>query len=284
MKTIKSIFLILIIAIIAGSCDIIDEPYIEGGGSGPTPQDTMIRKVLLEDFTGFKCVNCPSASHESHTLKDFYGDQLIIIGVHAGYYAEPDASGNYTDDLTTTTGDALNSFFSILSYPSGMVNRREFSGNKILSYGNWGSSIAEVLQDDIIANIEIARSWEQSTQTVSLDVCSEFFVADANTYKLCVYLAEDSIVTWQKNNNTSIGTTPDIQNYVHMHVLRDAVNSTWGDEIVTAGASIGLKDTSNYTYNFSTHPEFDVNNCTLIAFIYDSATYEVIQVEAKHVK
>ena len=284
MKTIKSIFLILIIAIIAGSCDIIDEPYIEGGGSGPTPQDTMIRKVLLEDFTGFKCVNCPSASHESHTLKDFYGDQLIIIGVHAGYYAEPDASGNYTEDLTTTTGDALNSFFSILSYPSGMVNRREFSGNKILSYGNWGSSIAEVLQDDIIANIEIIRSWEQSTQTVSLDVCSEFFVADANTYKLCVYLAEDSIITWQKNNDLSMGTTPDIQSYVQMHVLRDAVNSTWGDEIVTGGATLGLKDTSNYSYNFTTHPEFDVNNCTLIAFIYDSATYEIIQVEAKHVK
>jgi Outer membrane protein Omp28 len=284
MKKIKSIFLLLITIIIASCCDIIEEPYTEGGGV--TPQDTMIRKVLLEDYTGFKCVNCPSAAHEAHLLKQFYGEQLVVMAVHAGYFAEPDASGNYTDDLTTTTGDELNSpsFFHIQSYPSGMVNRREFSGNRILSYGNWGSSIAEVLQDDIIANIEIIRSWEQSTQTVSLDVCSEFFVADANTYKLCVYLAEDSIITWQKNNSASMGTTPDIQNYVQMHVLRDAVNSTWGDEIVTGGATIGLKDTSNYSYDFSVHPGFDVSNCTLIAFIYDSATYEIIQVEAKHVK
>ena len=68
----------------------------------------MIRKVLLEDYTGFKCVNCPAAAHEAHLLQEFYGDQMVVMGVHAGYYAEPDGSGNYTTDLTTTTGDALN--------------------------------------------------------------------------------------------------------------------------------------------------------------------------------
>ena len=48
------------------SCDIIDEPYRE-----KTTQDTtktVKRKILLEEFTGFRCKNCPHAAETIHSL------------------------------------------------------------------------------------------------------------------------------------------------------------------------------------------------------------------------
>jgi thiol-disulfide isomerase/thioredoxin len=281
-QLIKYLFFLSLMAFIA--CDIVEEPYTEGGGDNPIPQDSAVRKVLIEDYTGFKCPNCPSAANEAHELKQVYGEQLIIMAVHAGSFAVPDAGGDYTDDLRTTCGNDLNSFFGISSYPSGMVNRREFSGNRILSFGNWGSSVASILAEDVLADIKIETLWQQSTQEVQIIVVSEFLFDDNEPYSLCVYLLEDSIITWQKNNNPLMGAVPDISNYVQMHVLRDAVNSTWGDEIISSGPTIGCKDSSNYSYDFSLHPEIDPNQCRILAFIYNKNTYEIIQVEEESVK
>ena len=43
------------------------------------------RKVLIEDFTGQKCVNCPKATDEIHVLQETYGeDNIIAVGIHSG--------------------------------------------------------------------------------------------------------------------------------------------------------------------------------------------------------
>ena len=65
------------------SCDVI----------GDTERFTEIempvfeRRVLLEDFTGQKCRNCPKAHREISSLKEVYGDNLIAVSIHAGGYA-----------------------------------------------------------------------------------------------------------------------------------------------------------------------------------------------------
>jgi thiol-disulfide isomerase/thioredoxin len=44
----------------------------------------VTRRVLLEDFTGHTCNNCPAAAVIAEGLQTFYGeDQLILVGVHA---------------------------------------------------------------------------------------------------------------------------------------------------------------------------------------------------------
>ena len=71
---------------------------------------------------------------------------------------------------------------------------------------------------------------------------------------------------------------------MHRHVLRDGITSTiWGDALTIAG------DTAVNAYNYTLPPTFkglapNENLCYVVAYIYDAATYEVIQAEEKKIK
>ena len=66
------------LATLAG-CDEVDEQdrFISMG-------DVEVkRNVLLEDFTGQDCSNCPTAHEVVASLKEQYGDAVVAVAVHA---------------------------------------------------------------------------------------------------------------------------------------------------------------------------------------------------------
>ena len=84
------------------ACDIIEEPYFkENNGGGQPGEETAVKKyVLLEDYTGVKCVNCPAAGELALQLQEQHHHQVIVLSVHAGSLAEFPLF-----DLTTTGSD-----------------------------------------------------------------------------------------------------------------------------------------------------------------------------------
>src|SRR5438046_1757120 len=82
------------------SCDKISPPFREEVDIIPTVDlDTICpfspvaggayRKVLAEEFTGHLCGNCPPTSiFLSDTLKPKYDDSLVVITIHAKYFAD----------------------------------------------------------------------------------------------------------------------------------------------------------------------------------------------------
>ena len=72
----KNLLLLLIIVSFFGACDIAEEPFATNGG---TPVDTsspttFIKKILVEDYSGHTCSNCPNAARELDALIDIYGE------------------------------------------------------------------------------------------------------------------------------------------------------------------------------------------------------------------
>ena len=83
-KTVQFLFASLLLSLMTTQCDVIDQPFKNGG-----PQDTtstaQLRNVLIEDFTGHRCKNCPKASKEIEALVDAFGaDRIIGLAIHAG--------------------------------------------------------------------------------------------------------------------------------------------------------------------------------------------------------
>jgi hypothetical protein len=280
-----SLFVSLIAAImLLSSCDKISEPFIET----PSNIDTVskVRKVLLEDFTGHRCVNCPQAHEIIKALEQTYGDRLVSIGIHAGVFSFP-VSPTYSYNFRTPEGNSLETGFGISTYPSGMVNRKKVSGTMILDKDGWGAAVAGIINEPAEAFITLSNTYNPSTRSLDVTVNTEILSNLDGIYRLCVYLTEDNIIKPQMNNDPTIGTIPDILNYVHSHVLRKAINSTWGDTLSTdpvAGQTISL----SYT-NFILDSEWKEDDCKVIAFIYrdddaDGNRYEVVQAEKKKVK
>ena len=66
------------------------------------------KKILLEEFTGIHCGNCPDGHAMAKKLHTAKPEDVFIIAVHAGYYAEPGAD---QADLRTDDGIELHDFF-----------------------------------------------------------------------------------------------------------------------------------------------------------------------------
>jgi len=276
MKKISRILALLILStLLIPSCDIVEEPYLVpvGGGNGPGPGDN-IRKVLLEDYTGQKCPNCPDAAEVAHNLKTIYGDQLVILTVHAGFYAIPDATGDFTADFRTTVGTELNTFFEFPAYPMGMVNRTEFSGSRILLKDSWEAATEIQASMEPEAAITIGNNYTAATRTLQCTLETEYLETMEGTYNICAYITESGIISPQQTEQ-NVNLT-----YVHNHVLRASMNGTWGELAGEDGQFIvGTTVTNSYSY---TLPEaWNAANCTVVAFLYNTITNEVVQAEEK---
>ena len=295
MKKLKLIFGLAILIFSVNSCDKVEFP-LEKGNSGGLPIDTTgsdttnytsysdtslsIRKLLLEEFTGHACPNCPAAATIANQLKQTYGDTLILVGIHASGFANPNnPNSNYSTDFRTTAGNEYNTFWGVgvAGLPKGFVSRSKIiSNNIIIPKDSWGSAISTLKNGSADAKLEIGLIYDSSTRTVTTFAKATALNQLNDSYKLMVYLTEDNIVDWQLDGSTHIN------NYNHRHVLRDAISGTWGEELIPAGTSAGTIRTKTYS-NYVINSNWKVSDCTIVAYIYNSTTYEIIQAEEVHI-
>ena len=99
MKKINTTILTILGLLLLVACDNVslDErlQYVEPPEVG--------RAVLIEDFTGQYCVNCPRATEEIERLIEQYGDSVVIpVAIHSGPFSK--LNGEFTP-LHTEVGD-----------------------------------------------------------------------------------------------------------------------------------------------------------------------------------
>jgi hypothetical protein len=268
---------ILITALLAlawgNSCDKLSAPYASVK-KDTTDTATIVRRVLLEDYTGHTCTNCPEAAILAHALDSASHGKLIVIAVHAGYFAEPASSGDFTTDYTCSTGNDWYSYFEVPSNPKGMVNRVPYEGTLVIGPDEWGNALQAQLALPQEANITIVNSYDSATGILHTSVESKFMAQLDGAYTLTVCVTEDSLVSPQKNNNPSVGPTPIIYDYVFMDVLRGSVNGSWGEEIT---AAVDTSEVISRSYNFTMDPAWVAEHCHVVAFISNETTRNVIQ-------
>ena len=264
------------LSITLGGCDIIDPPYKQQVGQGGTAD----RKVLLEDFTGHTCVNCPTAALLGQNLKNFYGNRLILMAVHAGYFARPQ-SAPFNADYRSQAGEAWDQFFNISANgnPNALINRQRNNTFWHFPPGSWSTKLAEVMQGEAPARIELTTNYNTTSRQLGISAKTTFLTALQGNYILQVCLVEDSLVSAQRNNDPNAGATPVIENYVHRHVLREAVNGIWGDQILSNPKT---GNSATKTYQLTLPQAYRHQHCSVVVFVYDAETYEILQVEEKH--
>jgi len=286
----KTLFIICSVTLIA-SCDYVNNPV---ENVTPDPVDTSTgfvqRKVLLEDFTGQQCPGCPAAAIVANNLIQLHGEKMVVVAIHAGFFAIPMNSGTkFRTELRTIPGEDYRTVFNISTFPNGLINRRDFNINtnsQVIDDGDWPQAVGEELAKPAVAKIEISNNYNSSSRNLICNVKSTFLydTLSQNSYNLIVLVTQDSILTDQKSG------TQTITNYVQQHVLRTSLTPTWGVLISPVTKNTPITKSYNYTLP-STYPisggisstSCEPKNCHVVAFLYNNATKEVIQVEEKHV-
>ncbi len=230
------------------------------------------RQVLIEEFTGVRCVNCPAGSAEIQDLLLVYGEQLVAISIHAGEYSPPLPESMY--DFRTEDGDQLINFIGApFGYPSASVDRKLFDGefSLQLSKSKWAGYIAQEAAEEPRVKIAIEPAYSGADR--SLEVKVTLYPQEdlsAEDLKLSVAITEDGIIDYQI---TPDGEVPD---YEHRHVLRDMLTAYDGDAITEAllpGSS------PEFTYDFTVPAAWNEEHCHVVAFVSQTgAGKDVLQV------
>lgn len=266
------------------ACDIVDEPYLikQKPPDTTTPPDTtqIIQKVLLEDYTGHDCNNCPAAAVEAHDLQGIYGEQLIVIAVHAGHFARPiPQDPALASDYRCEAGETWYDFFKTEANPIGLVNRIETSpGSYLVEWGQWGTTVGQEVLKEPQAGMTIDNTFNESNRMLETTITTRFITEQTDQFNLIVVVAQDSIIDGQKNKDPLIGETPLIEHYVFMHMLRGSLNGDWGEQLTTDDPVEVEKDyVTSISYTFP--EEWIPKDCHVVAFIYSNQTKTILQVE-----
>ena len=276
MKKIQFTLLLFVITILT-ACDKIEGPYGVANTGGPIDGDTIVQKVLLEDFTGHTCQACPNAHREGKRLRDIYDERLVVLAVHADFWAAPYPPNApfFTYDFRNAVSTQIATDFNVIGqpFPKGMVQRMLNPGTSnqlVLDWAGWESKIDQWINTAAKAGLEITPGYNSGSNTMTAEVKVKAVSDLTDGAHLAVYFSEDSIIKWQKDGSINDST------YVHNHVLRGSFNGMLGEDL----GVISTGDEIIKNYSTALIPsDVDVNHVYLVAILTNSVTKEVIQVE-----
>ena len=281
----KSAIIIASLAVIfaMASCDKLKEPYIIE--SNVTPSDTIPLVasdtanfdgkivVLLEDYTGVKCNNCPEAGALALQLQEQNEGHLVVLGVHPKSALQNPAGG--FPDFRTDDGNEWNNYFNIAAYPNGLVNRT----GGVLGSAQWTSAVNNIIGNDAPVRLIVKTEFDDATRELKVSIHSKFLIDVAsNDVRLTTCMMEDRIVGKQVTPN---GVD---ENYVHRHVFRGtADNQTWGRVLSSAES---ISEGSNFITNmkFTLSDDYNADEFYIVAFISDNNTKEVLMATETKIK
>jgi len=248
-----------------------------------SPDNSAQKFIILEEFTGHTCQNCPLGTREIIRLDGKLKDTLIPIAIHAGSFARNDPGGSkYFTDFRVE-GDHGEDYSTLFNpgnaYPRGMVARL---GGAVRSVAQWSEDINSIKNEAPAASLKLTNYYDTAGSVIRANIEIEWLQTLPDQYNLQVFVMEDHIIDWQKDD-----TDPrlDIPDYDHRHVLRKVVNDTFGKSLKAAVS--GEKETIQYIFPFTEAlVAGNEENIEVVAFIFNSdpSSYEVIQANTAHIK
>lgn len=237
------------------STALSDTTYLEPAGDAPQP-----RLVLLEEFTGVRCVNCPRAHNTIINLQSTYPGRIVAVGIHTGIFSVPYADRN---DFRIPEGNSLENLLGgAQGYPAGSVNRKKFPDESriIISDQKWSNYVGGELAGGAPVNISMDRDIDLAALKMSLEVKVKLNQALEGPLHLTVYLTEDNIVDYQL---TPTGVD---SSYVHKHVLRKTVTAYNGQNL--ASSTYEANRVFIYRFIVDLNPAWNLSNCKAVGFVH----------------
>lgn len=253
MKKIFSIFTLAALLLVAVGCDKIDnthKPYTPTSGN---------KTVLVKDFTGARCVNCPEAAETVHELQHRLGeDRIFIMSVHAGFLAQP--MGQFPDFLTEEGTQWYNNHDS---NPLFTVDHVALTDGNTLNVDQIDTPVSDALAEAQTFDIFTSKDYDETTRLLKVDLD----VMAVSDYYGDVYvtmcLVEDSIVGWQ----TIPGGLD--REYVFRNVFRGTLNGADGTPLFNG--QVYIDDEYSREYSIEIDSTYNADQCYLMTYVYDKA-------------
>lgn len=256
----------------------------------PVSQTQQKKNVLLEEYTGIYCGNCPSGHYLAEQVVQNHPDQVFIVSIHAWSFANPALFGGVDPDYRTEFGSPIVTLADPSGFPNASINRHLFpsfssAGGTAMSRWvsgvyQWEVSSDSILVEDAYVNIAGETLIDTLTREMNVDVQAYFTDTGApGSMRINVAVVQNNIVGPQLGGELNPGSfNPVDSTYNHQHMLRHLITGQWGDEIFTT--SMGTLVDRTYSWTVPTHlnnVELKLEDLEVIVFISENQE-EVINV------
>lgn len=248
----------------AASCSNIDEGdrliYVKPAEVG--------RAILIEDFTGQRCINCPTGTEIINGIVETYGeDNVIAVGIHSGPLGF--AGNSKTVGLMTATGNEYYTRWdkeNKMGQPWVIFNRKTSPDSH---YNNWAAMVGTIISEKANLSVKIANAYDAATRKLTTTVGADGVNGTVNG-KLQVWIVEDGVKALQMMPDGKSN-----KEYIHNHVFRAAVNGTWGEDV-----TVKKGETTTKQYQYVLPEAWDADKIAVVAFVYNDGGVE--NVAKKH--
>jgi len=255
MKNLFTLFLALTLSATALFAQVI---------VGTDPEN---KNVILEEFTGIHCVFCPDGHAIAQGIQNAHPDDVILINIHTGSYAQPSGS---EPDFRTQWGTQIAGQSGLVGYPAGTVNRHLFQGwsqgsGTAMSRNRWSGAANQTMGEASYLNVGLTATIVTSTRQLIVEV--EVYYTDDSPESsnfLNVAILQDNILGPQTGGGAG-------NNYNHMHMLRELLTGQWGVEITeTTTGSLFTKTIAYELPEDYNGVDVVLDNIDIVAFVTES--------------
>lgn len=250
----KKIFVALMaVGALLTACDKNQKEPRWESNEGVQLSEAERRTVLIEEYTGQDCVNCPTAAGVLHKLEEEFPKNVIVVAMHS-------AHSGMARDLENAEATRLAKHYALPSaVPMMMMSRMPFADNKNFNsdYLQWPNSIRKLINTPKLADIVLGKpEYNEAEDKLSLSIeLKPAPTLSDEQVGLVAWLVED-VVAGQKLLN---GKTK--EDYQHHNVLR---------KVLSGGEALVVKSESKTTLTATGLKASlkDIKNAKVVVFIH----------------
>lgn len=221
----------------------------------PVEASLTSRMVLVEEYTGTSCVNCPNGHVALEALEEYYNTEenlaqnigVITVGIHIPNWGiSVDLGGFITPEAEELTPAGI-------TPPQAQINR----SGRVVSRADWGKEVnAEIERTpEVTFPDRVTASLTPEGLKVSGAVTSNSNLTNA---LLNVWVVEDNIVFMQ---NMPDGSR--VKDYVHNNVYRAHINNAVGGD----DFPLTRNTMREFSYTYPVHSNWNTSNLRVVVFL-----------------
>ncbi|MDI9318900.1 MAG: Omp28-related outer membrane protein [Phycisphaerales bacterium] len=261
--------------VIDGFKNYVDTTYVT------TPEVAQARNVLIEEFTGASCTNCPAGHDVVSSIISSNPGKIVAVAYHtfnAGEIFKPVNKPNgeksafdFRDSAATLMSSSI--FGGLTSIPTAGIDRIPVGSTLQIGRNQWSSTVSSRLSVAAPANMYIKSTYNSSTNLVSLNVKIAYTSAVAKKNALTLGVIESNIIDAQEYTDSVD------MHYVHNHIFRKCLTPYYGNAILDNISTKQPGRVYEYNYQFTPSSTWKLENCSIVGFLStnESSDKEVLQ-------
>lgn len=240
----------------------------------PAPQPT---NVLIEDFTGVKCPNCPRAQTVAKNLMIANPNRVVVMALHPGKgllstltspFKTPGDDHDSKYDFRTEEGaDLLTLLGGTSQLPIGSINRKLFTTETaiLINDPKWTTRTNEELNTISIVNIDTFGKkgvYFLDGNKIRVNAKITYTSNATDSQFVSIAIIEDKLIDYQESGSVVL------DNYEHNHVFRRMITPVTGSQLK---GTIGVGRVFEKTFEYELLPTetWKKANLKIVVFVHN---------------